>query len=318
MPEKQVIKDVFPYLKIYDDGTIERYAGTQVTPPGLDPETSVLSKDILIDYETTLSARVYRPESIPKDRKLPVLFYFHGGAFCIASAAEPLYHRCLNHLISQANAIAVSVNYRLAPENPLPIAYEDSLAALRWLLAKGAGENELWLNEYADFDRIFLAGDSAGANIVHHLGLRVNDSYSSLGPNVKIPGIIMIHPYFWGKDPIGIERNDNVRKSMVDNWWMFVCPSDKGCDDPYINPFVDGAPSLASLGCENVVVFVAEKDILCDRGKVYQENLMKSGWKGKAELVETKGEDHVFHLFKPDSENAHILIKQLASYITHH
>ncbi|XP_065880662.1 probable carboxylesterase 2 [Euphorbia lathyris] len=315
MSQKQVIKDVFPYLKIYDDGTIERYAGTEFTPAGLDSQTSVLSKDIIISTSTTLSARIYRPQNIPNHQKLPLLFYFHGGAFCIASAAEPLYHHCLNHLVSQAKAIAVSVNYRLAPENPLPAAYEDSFAAFRCLSKPGEGTDP-WINDYADFDRIFIAGDSAGANIAHHLGFRVKDSESDSGSEVKIRGIVMIHPYFWGKDPIGIERNDGVRKAIVDNWWMLVCPSDKGCDDPYINLFVDGAPSLMGLGCENVVVYVAEKDILCDRGKVYQENLMKSGWKGKAEIMETKGEDHVFHLFKADCENAHVLIKHWASYIS--
>ena len=62
--------------------------------------------------------------------------------------------------------------------------------------------------------------------------------------------------------------------------WDFVCPSDKGNDDPLINPFVDGAPSLEDLKCEKVIVIVAEKDILRDRGKLYHEKLVNIGWKG--------------------------------------
>ncbi|EEF52438.1 probable carboxylesterase 2 [Ricinus communis] len=307
-PSKEVSKDVFPYLRVYADGTIQRYAGTEVAPAGFDSQTRVLSKDIFItiSQQATLSARLYRPDSVKISQKLPVLIYFHGGAFCIASAAEPKYHHCMNQLVSQANVIVVSVDYRLAPENPLPAAYGDSGTALQWVGSGGRGEP--WLEDYADFGRLFLAGDSAGANIVHHLGLRVN-------PNMKIKGIVMIHPYFWGKDPIGKEVNDSLRKSMVDTWWMFVCPSDKGCDDPLINPFADGAPSVKGLGCESVLVFTAEKDILCERGQFYYENLVKSGWKGKAEIVETKGEDHVFHIFNPDCDNARVLIKRWASYI---
>lgn len=102
---------------------------------------------------------------------------------------------------------------------------------------------------------------------------------------------------------------------MVDNWWMFVCPSDKGCDDKLINPFTDGAPSVAGLACDKVLVIVAEKDILRDRGRLYYERLVKSDWPGKAEIVEVEGEDHVFHIFDPSSQKAKSLIKRLACFI---
>lgn len=313
---KEINQEVFPYLRVYKDGTIERYAGTELTPPGLDSQTGVLSKDIVIfTPETNISARLYHPNSINNNQKLPLLVYYHGGAFCIASPAEPMYHNCLNQLVVEANIFVVSVDYRLAPEHPLPAAYNDSWAALQWVAshAKGDGGSEGWLKDHADFGRVFLAGDSAGANIAHHLTLRVKDL--DLDQKVKLHGMVMIHPYFWGKDPIGVEVKDCVRKPMVDNWWMFVCPSDKGCDDPYINPFVDGAPSLEDLACDRVLIFVAEKDILSDRGKLYYENLMKSGWQGKAEIVETKGEDHVFHIFNPNCDNARLLIRRWASCI---
>ncbi|KDP38377.1 hypothetical protein JCGZ_04302 [Jatropha curcas] len=323
-PAKQVSREVFPYLRVYSDGTIQRYAGIEVTPPGFDSPTGVFSKDIFIATpETTLSARLYSPaatDSIKNNnQKLPLLVYYHGGAFCIASPAEPKYHHCINQLASQAKIIVLSVDYRLAPENPLPIAYQDSWAALEWVFAHANGDDgvdniktEAWLHDYVDFGQIFLAGDSAGANITHHLALKARNSDPGIG-NIK--GIVMIHPYFWGKDSIGEEKIDSIRKSMVDNWWTFVCPSNKGCDDPYINPFINGAPSLKGLACDSVLVFVAEKDILCERGKLYYENIVKSGWKGKAEIVETKGEDHVFHIFKPDCENAHVLMKRWATFI---
>lgn len=150
-------------------------------------------------------------------------------------------------------------------------------------------------------------GDSAGSSLAHYLSLKES--------GLKIRGVGMINPYFWGKDPIGVEIGDVVRKQMVDNWWLFVCKSEKGCDDPLINPFVDGAPSLDGLGCERVIVVVAEKDILRDRGRLYYKRLVNSGWNGKAEIVEVEGEDHVFHIFDPDSTKAKALIKRLASFI---
>lgn len=110
--KKQVSLEVLPWLVVHSDGTLERLAGTEVCPPGLDPETGVLSKDIIIDPKTDLSARIYRPDSIQPGQKLPVVLYFHGGAFLIASASLPNYHTSINKLVAQANIIAVSVNYR--------------------------------------------------------------------------------------------------------------------------------------------------------------------------------------------------------------
>ncbi|KAK8489375.1 hypothetical protein V6N11_082705 [Hibiscus sabdariffa] len=311
----EIVLDLFPWLKVYRDGTIERTAGVEVVPPGLDPQTHVFSKDILIAPETHVSARIYRPNFLTKHPKLPLVVYLHGGAFCVASPANPNYHTSLNKLVAEADVIVLSVGYRLAPEYPLPTAYQDSWAALQWVAShkEEDGNNETWIKDFVDLDRVYLVGDSAGANIAHHLALRIKDSDPGL--NLKILGIGMIHPYFWGTNPIGSEFTDGIRKELVDKWWLYVCPSDKGCDDPLINPFVDGSPDLAGLGCDRVLVIVAEKDILKDRGRFYYDKLVKSEWKGKAEIMENEGEDHVFHIFSPESDKAKSLFKRLAAFL---
>ncbi|CDP16411.1 unnamed protein product [Coffea canephora] len=60
------------------------------------------------------------------DTKLPLLVYLHGGGFFIKFAFSPTYHAHLNVVVAEAGVVAVSINYRFAPEHPLPIAYEDS------------------------------------------------------------------------------------------------------------------------------------------------------------------------------------------------
>ncbi|CAI0465237.1 unnamed protein product [Linum tenue] len=274
---------------------------------------------VVVSFDYRLAPEHPIPAAYEDCRKLPVVVYYHGGAFIVASPAFPMYHHCLNRLVREANVVAVSVDYRLAPENPLPAAYEDSWAPLEWLA--GGKAHEPWLREYADFEKVFLAdpslfaGDSAGANIIHHLALRRR----RIKLAVEIQGLVMIHPYFWGKDPIGSEKADNARKAMVDNWWTFVCPSKEGCDDPYINPFAGGAPtSVEELGCRRVVIFVAESDILCGIGKAYYRSLVKSeghNCKSRVELRETKGEDHIFHLYDPDCEAAAELFENWAFFI---
>ncbi|KAI8549879.1 hypothetical protein RHMOL_Rhmol06G0059400 [Rhododendron molle] len=309
----EVSQEVLPYLIEYKDGTVERLVGTQVTPPGSDPQTGVVSKDVLIVPETGVSVRLYRPIDTPKDKKLPLVVYFHGGAFCIATVGEPLYHNSLNILVANSNVVAVSVDFRNSPEFPLPAAYDDSWAALEWVASHAAGGGpEVWLNENVDFDKVYLAGDSAGANISHHMAIRAGSTRIN---GLKFRGILMIQPYFWGEKPIGSEVTDTVRKGMVDIWWRYVCPSDKGCDDPLINPFADGSPCLSGLACDRVIVCVAEKDILRDRGVLYYDALVKSGWGGKVEFDEVEGEDHVFHLFNPTCEKAVNMIKRLARFI---
>lgn len=322
---REVSLDVFPYIRVYKDGTFERLAGTQVVPAGLDPQTGVLSKDIVIIPGTNVSARLYRPNNVKKaGQKLPLVVYFHGGAFCISSVSDPVYHNSLNILVAEANIVLVSVDYRRAPEHPLPAAYEDAWLALQWVASHTddgggfdqiKGDPEAWLKDYVDFDRVFLAGDSAGANISHHMALRLKEANPTL--ELKVVGMAMINPYFWGQKPIGLEVEDPARKAMVDTWWMYVCPSDKGCDDPLINPFAEGnhSSSLGQLGCEKVLVLVSEKDILRDRGRLYYDNLVRSTWKGKAEIMETEAEDHVFHIFDPHCEKAQVLIKRLAAFL---
>lgn len=313
----EVVLEVPPYLRIFKDGTLERLAGNQFIPACLHPQTGVLSKDIVIIPDTGVSVRLYRPNLIKSGQKLAIIVYFHGGAFCISSVGDPFYHNLLNILVAEANIILVSVGYRRAPEHPLPAAYEDSWAALQWVASQGGlHEQDTWLKEFADLDRLFLAGDSAGANIAHHMALRFKQLSDPTTTKLKIVGIALIHPYFWGKEPIGMEVQDPIRKAMVDKWWMFVCPSEKGCDDYLINPFVDGELGLEGLACDRVLILVAEKDILKDRGWLYHENLVKSRWRGTAEIVETEGEDHVFHMFNPTSEKAKSLLKRLASFVS--
>ncbi|KZV45193.1 putative carboxylesterase 2 [Dorcoceras hygrometricum] len=314
---KAVLHDVPPYLKVYEDGTVERFIGVESVPPTLDSDTGVSSKDVIIIPETGVSARIYRPKPTANHhKKHPLVVYFHGGAFCISSTADPKYHDMLSKLVKEAQVFLVSVDYRLAPESPLPAAYEDSWAALQWVASHLEEHgSEDWLKESADFEKVYLAGDSAGANISHHLAIKAGlPSHNQSRGRFKIAGILLVHPYFWGKDPIGVEKENPFFKSVVDKWWEFVCPSDLGCDDPLINPFVIGAPSVEGLASGKILVCVAGNDILRERGRLYYDSLVKSAWKGQAWFLQTEGEDHVFHVIDSGSEKAMELIKKCAQF----
>ncbi|CAJ1939421.1 unnamed protein product [Sphenostylis stenocarpa] len=305
--------DFSPFLKIFKNGSIERITGCDVVPPCHDPATDVLSKDVIISKDDDISARIFIPKLTDQTQKLPLLVYFHGGGFCIETPYSPQYHNFLNSIVSKANIVGVSVHYRRAPEHPVPIAHEDSWTSLKWVEShlNGNGPEE-WLNRHADLGNVFFAGDSAGANIAHHMAIRVGTHGL---PGINLQGIVLVHPYFWGVERIGSESQQTEHLSMVDNLWSFSCPTSTGSDDPLVNPAKD--PNLGKLACKRVLVLVAEKDLLKDRGWYYKDLLEKSEWQGVAEVREAKGEGHVFHLINPDCDNAVSLLHKFASFINH-
>ncbi|XP_059635174.1 probable carboxylesterase 2 [Cornus florida] len=312
--KNEVACELLPLLRVYKDGRVERLMGTTYSPASTDPITGVSSKDLTIVPETGVSVRLYLPNltTTTTNQKLPVLIYFHGGGFCLSKPSTTHYHIYLNKLVAEAQVVAVSVDYRRPPEDPLPTAYEDSWAALQWVVSHRDGDGpEDWLNHHADLGRLFLAGVSAGANIAHNVAMMAGGAGSGL--NAGILGMALVHPYFWGSDRIGSEAL-HPAKDATSRLWPFVCPSSPDNDDPRNNPVAEGAPSLMGLECRRVLVCVAEKDLLRDRGWVYYEVLGRSGWMGVVEIQETKGEDHAFHLHNLECEKTAELIRRLAAF----
>jgi A/G-specific adenine glycosylase len=109
---------------------------------------------------------------------LPLLVHYHGGGFCIGSTFTSALKNFLSTLATQANVIAISIDYRLATEHQLLIAYDDSWAGLLWIAKHSNGNGpEPWINEYADLRQVILAGESPGGTIApimwrSKLGLR--------------------------------------------------------------------------------------------------------------------------------------------------
>ncbi|ESQ45679.1 hypothetical protein EUTSA_v10010541mg [Eutrema salsugineum] len=321
--DSEIAVDVSPVFKIYKSGRIERLMGETTVPPSSDPENGVVSKDVVYSPDDNLSVRIYLPEKAAAEsgEKLPLLVYFHGGGFVIETAFSPTYHTFLTAATSASDCVAVSVDYRRAPEHPIPISYDDSWTALKWVFSHIAGSgSEDWLNKHADFGKVFLAGDSAGANIAHHMATRAAKEKlcSDLdGGDSGISGIILVHPYFWSRTPIDDkETRDATMRSKIEAFWMMASPNNKdGADDPWINVVKSESVDLSGLGCGKVLVMVAEKDALVRQGLGYAAKLEKSGWKGRVELVESEGEDHVFHLMKPDCDKALEAMQRFSGFI---
>ncbi|CAK9150785.1 unnamed protein product [Ilex paraguariensis] len=295
----ELVLDFFPFVRVYKDGRVQKFQENDFVPPGVDPKTGVQSKDVVISPETNVSARVFLPKNTDPNQKFPLLIYIHGGAFVIESAFSSQYHNYLNSLVAEANVIAVSVDYRLAPEHLLPACYDDAWAVIQWVAfhANGGGP-EPWLNDHADFGKVFLAGDSAGSTIAHYTVVRAG--VDGLGSGLKLVGLVLVHPFF---------KNDEPDKLL-----HYICPDSSGFDDPRFNPAAN-LGLLSKLVCTKVLVVTAERDFLRQRGLTYYEALKNSELGGSVEMVVTNGEEHVFHLKNPNCENALTLLKRVASFM---
>ncbi|KAL1355482.1 hypothetical protein HN51_007527 [Arachis hypogaea] len=314
---KEIAAEIPTVVRVYKDGTVERLRESPFVPPSLDdPQLTVSSKDTLISHEPSISARLYLPKHT-HNNKLPILVYFHGGGFLFESAFSQSYHSHFNCFVSQVDVIVVSVEYRLAPEHPLPAAYHDCWASLQWVAAHYSSPNppnkEPWLINHGDFSRVFLGGDSAGGNIVHNMLMRAGSE--TLPASVKVLGAFLSHPFFYGSQPIGSEQAIATPDYMLKVWnFVFPC-APGGIDCPMINPMADGAPTLAGLGCSKMLICVAGKDKLRDRGIWYYDAVKNSGWLGELDLYEETQEDHVYHIHNPQSHAAFNFVKRLSSFL---
>jgi acetyl esterase/lipase len=119
-----------------------------------------------------LPIRIYTPAGAGP---FPIVVYFHGGGWVLAD--KNVYDGGARGIAKEANAVVVSVDYRLAPEVKFPAQHDDALAAYKWAAANAAVLN-------GDPKRLALAGESAGGNLALATAISVRDQGLALPVHV--------------------------------------------------------------------------------------------------------------------------------------
>lgn len=272
------LNSAFPALGTEVTDAVEaRRRFESVRRPQDDPTPVAGVVDELIDGPGgPLPLRVYHPVGVSSHP--PLLLFLHGGGFVLGGLES--HDEIVRSLVDAVGAVAVAVDYRLAPENPYPAALDDAWAALQWA-ARRAGELG------ADPHRIVVAGDSAGGNLAAAVAIRARDLG---GP--PLAAQLLLYPMLdRGCDTASYTENATgyyLGRSHLEWFWRQYLPGPADGTDPQACP----ARTADLTGLPPAIVVTAELDPLRDEGEAYAARLDAAGV-----AVWSRRYDGMFHGF---------------------
>ncbi len=208
-----------------------------------------------------IPVRIYHPSLDPG---LPVFVWLHGGGWTIGSVEvhDPITRAIAN----AAGCIVVSVDYRLAPEDPFPAPLDDAWAALQWVAANAA--------EFGgDPARIAIGGDSAGGNLSAVCALMARDAGA---PNLALQ--LLVYPVTDAAcDTESFRVNGEgylLERKQMD--WFYDCYRRGSGVDPS-DWRVSPLRAASVEGVAAALVITAEFDPLRDEGEAYARRLADAG-----------------------------------------
>ncbi|RXM41324.1 alpha/beta hydrolase [Chryseobacterium sp. CH21] len=272
----------YDYLLANDPAKIrEKELNIMTTEESIPIPISLSVKDIHIpssESQRSIRLRVYRPKG---KQNLPVLLYFHGGAFIYGTPEQ--YDFIFFRLALDIDAVIVSVDYRLAPEHPFPAAMKDGYDTLLWL-SESAGQI------HGNKNNIIICGSSAGATIaasVTHYArdkeeVNIQHQYLLYPPTDHILETSSMHEL--AHAPI------QTRKAAEWMWRHYL-------QHRITQPLQYSVPLREKdfTHLPNATIIVCEWDPLKDEGKKYAEKLKNAGV--STTLLEIEGAVHAFDFF---------------------
>lgn len=213
----------------------------------------------------------------------PCLVYTHGGGFVLPAAGY--HYRNAMRYAKEAGCRVLFVNYRLAPQNPHPVFFEDGYAALTW-----AWENAAALG--IDPERIAVGGDSAGATVAVASLMMARDRRHPVKPLFQM----LPYPFLDGRN-----QSESCKRYTDTPMWNSTLSSritpmtraERGRPD-YV--YYSSVEAESFQGLPPAYIETAEFDCLHDDGILYGEKLRAAGI--PVTLNETRGTMHGFDIVR--------------------
>jgi acetyl esterase/lipase len=248
-----------------------------------------------VQRERCLAAGVQGEWLVPPAPLRGVILYVHGGGFVSCSAAT---HRpiaaALGRLTSRRT---LSIDYRLAPEHRYPAGLNDVLAVCDWLRRSGApGE------------RLALAGDSAGGNLILSAAMRLRDR------GEPPPAcIVAFSPWtdLTGSGPSARANDGRDAMFRFENLADFA--------QVYLGPssgaLREASPLFGNVaGLPPVLFHVGSTELLLDDSRRMHEAIRAAG--GMSQLAVFEGATHGWQMLVPFVPEATGSLRAAASFVS--
>lgn len=255
-------------------------------------------KNLTVEVDSEkIPVRVYTPE---EGDKFPIIIYAHGGSWI--SGNLDTHDNVCRKLSRNTKVIVISVDYRLAPENPFPSGLNDVYNTLQWTYenAKSINGNE---------KLIAIVGDSAGGNLSAAVSSMIRDKN---GPHITCQ--VLIYP---STNISELNSNSwsyfasdfNISTEDMEKYISLYVPREEDRKNPYVSPLL----AEDFKGLPNTLVVTAEIDPLRDEGEAYANKLKEAGI--QVDIIRVKGVTHGFITMDKITDKSDEALNQISSYI---
>jgi acetyl esterase len=238
--------------------------------------------------------RLYRPAG---DGPFPTVVFFHGGGFVVGGLeSHDLFCR---HLTRESDCVVMSVDYRLAPEDPFPAAVEDAYAAVEWAAANP--------HSLAGDGQLAVVGDSAGGNLAAVCSLAAAERD---GPDLDYQ--YLLYPGVGtepGQESVRVHAGKVLSEDDLE--WFRECYYGSWVHER--NPYADPTNATDLSGVAPATVLTAGHDPLRDGGRRYADQLEADGVPTRHVEYEDMIHGFATMLAAPDLDRAHDAVADVAA-----
>ena len=217
-----------------------------------------------------LSFDIFYPEG--SKEKLPVIFVVHGGGYVSGHKGQTTSY---SSILAEHGFCVINMEYTKCDGKEKK--YFANIVDEFYKMFDNVRQNEKFA-KIMDFDRVFLAGDSAGAHVVTMIAnIQTNEKLKKYkDENLKIKGLVLVSPYL-GLKQCKVLSNFGLRKIL------YGMEDKRDINDTAFNFITEKFPPAIVLGAKNDFVAFAHENRLYKLAKIknlcLKYYLSKTGFK---------------------------------------